>query len=251
MQTTKLSRRYFLHLTTGFTITTGINFSLNSCSAPYDWQSSLLNNDHSGYLTVSEITGVAKVNGKEIYQGNKLANNSEISLLQGMMRLSLPDKSIIELNHKAAIKADLDSTTGGMIHHKKGALLSVIQKKTRRPLIIKSVDAQFGIRGTVCFTQILSDEDKLNSRVPQKANSYFCICNGSMDYLDHNQQQFFDDKAKHHSARFLIPENDQLKLQKTRFLLNHSDQQIYELIQKMEGKKHDDRWLFPSESHYN
>ena len=251
MQTIKLSRRHFLKLTTGFTLTSGIGFSLNSCSIPYDWQNSLLNNDHSGFLTVSEIAGVAKINGKTIYQGNKLANNSEISLLQGMLRLSLPDKSIIELNHKATIKADLDSKTGGMIHHKKGALLSVIQKKTRRPLIIKSADAQFGIRGTVCFTQILSEEDKLNSNVPQKANSYFCICNGSMDYLDQNQQAFYDDKAEHHSARFLIPGEHQLELQKTRFLLNHNDTQIYELIQKMEGQKHDGRWLFPEENNYN
>jgi len=250
MQTTKLSRRHFLKLTTGFTIATGISFSINSCSAPYDWQNSLLNNDHSGFLTVSEIAGVAKINGKEIYKGNRLANNADISLLQGSLRLSLPDKSIIEMNHKASIKADLDSKTGGLIHHKKGALLSVIQKKTRRPLIIKSVDAQFGIRGTVCFTQILSDEDKLNPRVPQKANSYFCICNGSMDYLNQNQQQFSDDKASHHSARFLIPGKNQLELQKTRYLLNHSDEQIYELIQKMEGKKHDDNWLFPGVSDY-
>ncbi|MBT4290501.1 MAG: hypothetical protein HOD92_24500 [Deltaproteobacteria bacterium] len=251
MQTTKLSRRHFLKLTAGLTITTGIGSTINSCSTPYDWQNSLLNNDHSGHLTVNEIIGMAKINGKKIYRGNKLANNADISLLQGMLRLSLPDKSIIELNHKATIKVDLDSKTGGMIHHKKGALLSVIQKKTHRPLIIKSADVQFGIRGTVCFTQILSDEDKLNSRVPQKANSYFCICNGAMDYLDQQSQPFSKDRANHHSAHFLIPGKNQLELQKTRFLLNHSDEHIYELIQKMEGKKHDTRWLFPKVSYYD
>ncbi len=72
-----------------------------------------------------------------------------------------------------------------------------------------------------------------------------------MDYLDQKQQPFFDDSAKHHSARFLIPGENQLELRKTRFLLNHSDKQIYELIQKMEGIKHNHRWLFPREKNYN
>jgi hypothetical protein len=250
MQNTKIPRRSFLKLATGLTITGGLNIALNSCSMPYDWQNSLLNNDHSGYLTVTEIEGLAKVNGKKIFKGNILANNSDIKLSTGKLRLSLPDLSIIELNHKASIKADLDSIAGGKIHHRKGSLLSIIQKKTPKPIIIKSADAQFGIRGTICFTQILSNEEKLNSLVPKKANSYFCICNGSMDYLNRYQQQFKQDKASHHSAHFLIPGTNQLEFQKTKYLLNHSDELIYQLIQKMVGKKHDDSWLFPNKSGY-
>lgn len=247
----KLPRRYFLKLATGLTITSGFNLALNSCSTPFDWQNSLLSNDHSGYMTVTEIEGVAKVNGRAIFQGDILANNSEIKLFAGQLRLSLPDLSLIELNHKASIRPDLDSKAGGQIHHLKGSLLSIIRKKTPKPLIIKSADAQFGIRGTVCFTQILSKEDKTNRYVPQKANSYFCICNGMIDFLDQDQHRFKQDSANHHSANFLIPGTKQLEFQKTKYLLNHSDELIFQLIQKMAGKKHDDSWLFPKISGYS
>lgn len=251
MSKNHISRRSFIKLTSFITITSGFNIILNGCdSTYYNWENSLVTNDHNGKLQILQLDGIATSNGKTLRQGDNLENAADITLLEGVMRLSLPDQSVIELNHKAVVNTDLDSRDGGTIHLKKGSMLSVIRKKPIRPIVIKTAEVQFGIRGTVCFTKVLSDKDKLSPRIPESASSYFCICNGKMDYLQQDQK-FASDRANHHSSHLIIPEGKNIKLQRAPFLLNHDDRKILQLINKMQGTKHKTNWLFPQKSGYS
>lgn len=223
--------------TTPFACTTSIPEKSN-------WHSKGYTPDHNGQLQIIDMDGLARIDGKSLKAGMSISRGELLTVDSGSLHASLPNGSMIKLSQKAIISVDLDSQEGGFIHVKKGAVLSVIRPHKKRPIMIKIASAVVGVRGTVCFTQVLSDEDKQNPIIPQKASDYFCLCNGAIDYLNSSLDSIQLDKSDYHSAKFLIPEHNRLVFKDAGFLLNHSDSEITSLIDLMPGTKDSNDWLF-------
>ena len=244
-----LKRRKFIVIGSQLLLIPLIGSGLNACgqflgSEPVDWISLNQSNDHAGEILIESLKGTALVGNRALQEGKRIKNREVIQLKSGIVFASLPDGSVLKLSNQAIVEFDIDSKKGGIITLKKGGLLAAIRKSPRQPTLIKNASALVGIKGTVFYTQVLTDKDKQNPAIPKNASDYFCICNGTIDYLN---QQWIPQKTSrgiHHNAYFLKPKSQNLDFQYANWLLNHSDDEILELINTMKGEKHKTNWLF-------
>ncbi|MBU3917719.1 hypothetical protein KKA14_19500, partial [bacterium] len=109
--------------------------------------------------------------------------------------------------------------------------------------LIRNSSAVIGIKGTVFYTQVLSEEDKEEGRIPQEASDYFCLCDGDIDFLTKEFDTLKSEKATYHNGFFLLSNQGEINFKKADFLLNHSDSEIIDLIKNMKGEKHRIDWI--------
>ena len=246
----RVSRRNFIRVSSFVVLYPAIQSPFLSCAAfrpneKVDWSKAENTSDRGGIMTVKEINGNAYLNGSILKPTAIIKSGQTVEVTSGFLHASLPDGSLIKLSQQASLTVDLDSERGGTLTLNKGALLSVIRKSKRKPYFIRNASALIGVKGTVVFTEVLTSGQKKTSTFPSNATDYFCNCNGSIDYLNPNKVFQKSSVSDYHEASFLIPKGNNIQFKRAGFLLNHSDDEIYNLIQTMEGKKHDTNWLFP------
>ena len=217
-----------------------------------DWQKELQPFDEKGVATVTHLTGDGFAKSEPLMVGQKLNSGTVVDLSKGgLLVLTLPDRSVLQLKDETRLRLDLDSERGGDLTVKYGSLLSVITPRRRsRHYRIKGTAALVGVKGTVCFLQVFKPGESREPKIPSQATEYFCICNGAIDYLNPNNIAALSDQAEHHSPYFLFPDGNDIGLIKANMLLNHDDKEIKGLIDHMVGKKHDTSWLNPYGSSY-
>jgi len=249
MKNPKLPRRDFIKIGSGIIIYPLIATPF-SCTTPdppkTNWRSEEHSSDHLGQLRIIDVNGLASFDGKPLAPGMSISKGQLLTVNSGHVHAALPDGSMVRLSQKAEISVDLDSKEGGLIEVKNGAVLSVVRPRRKRPVLLKMASAVIGVRGTVCFAQVINEEDKQNPKIPKNATDYFCLCNGEIAYLNSTLDSVKLDKSEYHSAKFLIPEKSGLVFKDAGLLLNHTDSEIKTLIDLMPGAKHPSDWLFPS-----
>jgi len=209
-----------------------------------DWKEVFQKKYEGGHAEIVGLTGKAFANETSLHLKQQLNNGVHIQVAENSeLLLSLPDHSILKITGEAELTLQIDTQGGGVINLILGAMLAVISSSKKKRYLIQTPTATLGVKGTVLFRNVFGAKEKPDSRVPENASDYVCICNGSLDYLTPDAQLIQSDQAHHHSAYFLLPDNKQLTLQKAPFLFRHSDQGINHVIDSMTGKKHDRSWL--------
>ena len=255
----EFSRRKLLVYGKDIILASALTYGITACSPAVtqvkaDWDKELAGLDKLGSARIKKVSGQAFINGKPFQTGLEVKSGDQVEVAsRSVVLLAMADNSLIKVKGRATLTMTLDSSGGGLLQLKRGSLLSAISRRKKRPYIYKSATAMVGVRGTVLFNHVFDNEAPMDSRTPDSATDYVCICNGQIDYVDPNESRVVSsDRGYHHSARFVGSTNGQIQFQKAGFLLNHSDQEIYELIQQMEGEKLDTGWLMLNKtSSYN
>ena len=246
----QFSRRKLLVFGRDIVLVSALTGVLPACSSlenqvKADWDMELAGLDKSGAARIKMLDGSAWINGKNALVNARIKSNDQVTVAGGgVLLMAMADNSLIKIKGKASLTMTLDSGGGGYFEIKKGSLLSAISRRKRRPYIIKGATAMVGVKGTVLFNHVFDNTEIMDSRTPQSATDYVCICHGNIDYVDPADTTVVkSDTGYHHSASFVSAGSGQMEFQKAGFLLNHSDQEIYDLIEQMEGEKLDRRWL--------
>lgn len=249
MKKTQLSRREILLFSgraiTITTISAVVNSLLPNSTEAIDWKSFWNKNKNKGVATVISIKGLAFSEREQIRKTSIVESGKEIIVYKrGELILRLPDGSLLKVRGYTRMTLDLDSLSGGWIDLAVGAVLGVIKPKRKLPYLVRSQSAVIGIKGTVFYREVFDKEQPLDSKIPQTASDYFCVCNGALDILEKQKGDILkSEAAEHHRAFFIIPKEKHVTFESAGFLLNHSDREIHQVIQKMEGEKYRTDWL--------
>ncbi|MFH2129349.1 MAG: FecR domain-containing protein [bacterium] len=251
MRVEKLSRREILILGKNLFLTSLVAGVPAACSSrrtisTSGWDDASQPINGKGVATVRFLSGTASVNAEPVSAGDRVSSGAVLELATGgRMVLALPDRSVLQLKDDTQLKLDLDSEQGGDLTLKHGSLLSVVTSRPRsRYYRIRGAAALIGVKGTVCFLQVFKPDAPRSPDIPLRATDYFCICNGAIDYLNPaSSRTVMSDSAEHHDPYFLYPDGSEIGFIDTDQLLNHDDKEILSLINRMEGQKHETRWL--------
>lgn len=243
-----ISRRRFIKLGSSVIVIPLLGFNTTACRyliPPVidNWDELSEAGDSQGELVIERVEGQVQSEGAVLNPGDRIPSGQMVVLKSGYVFASLPDQSMIKLSNKAELTVDLDSQKGGVLNLKRGGLLAAVRKSTVKPYLVRNASAMIGVRGTVLFTQVLMPEDKEDRRIPESATDYFCICNGKIDFLTQSMSRVRSDRAVYHNAYFLKPDGEAFELNRAGFLLNHSDDEIKEVIMGMKGPKLPTRWM--------
>lgn len=211
-----------------------------------NWQQSARPIDGQGAAVVKQLSGIAFTDSGSLSEWDRVKSGTTVNLEKGgLLTLSLPDRSVLQLKGESRLKLELDSDQGGDLALTYGSLLSVVTPRRRsRRYRIKGATATIGVKGTVCFLQVFKPGAVRDAMVPSRATEYFCICNGAIDYLNPSANTIaMSDRAKHHKPYFLYPDGNNVGFIQSDQLLNHDDREILSLIDRMIAPKHHTSWL--------
>ncbi len=245
-----IKRREFLMFGRNALVMSALSGGLAACAKSgsplvVDWSKIMSQLNQNGGTTVRKVIGTGMAGRTPLSANQFITAGTRISVdSDSQLFLELADYSVLKISGKASLTLNLDKQSGGELDVHYGSLLAAITPRGRRRYIIKGTAAMIGVKGTVCFIHVFEGSDLKDTRIPTDTTDYFCLCNGLIDFLNPaNSQLVWSDKATYHNARLVKPVSDGITLQKTGFLLNHSDKEILELIDLMKGKKLDRHWL--------
>lgn len=224
---------------------------LPETASAIDWKRLFKGTPQGGSAKVQSLTGKATSNHKPIQQGDQVTSGSRVLVQEGgELVLSLEDGTTFKLKGKAALVLDLATKSGGVLKLLLGSLLAAVPTNRQNHYMIEGPTASIGIKGTVFFRQVFSEEerrgDKLvgKTKIPNGVLDYFCTCNGEVDYLDPNDKKFMQRvEAHHHASYYLSKKGDKVKAVPAGVMLSHTDQEVHSLIKEMPKSKHTDDWL--------
>lgn len=250
-----IDRRGFIRLGAYLTLLPLVGVSQSGCNRTQpetipDWHLLSETGDGKGRLQIDQVQGEAQSHGSLLKSGMVIPVGQAIEVRSGSVLVSLPDQSLLKLSQGAMLSATLDSRQGGILHLQRGGLLAVVRKSPTKPYLVRNASALIGVKGTVFYTQVLSEAERSTNQLPQTATDYFCICNGAIDILSADFNKIQSDSAIHHNAYLFMPQARELTIQRVNFLLNHSDLEISNVIKQMKGEKHNSAWLFPPTGSY-
>ncbi|MEE8435874.1 MAG: hypothetical protein V3S64_13910 [bacterium] len=197
--------------------------------------------------TVRFLKGEAFANKRPLRLGSRVPPGAFVTVSrEGKLIIAIADGSVFTLFGGSQLKLLVGRMRQGLLNLLAGALLLVAPKRAR--YLVGGPQASFGIKGTVVFHQVFGPQDKTartmegTIQVPDYAGSYFCTCNGAVDYLAPGQNDpYFSDRADYHNS-FFIHASEKGRIVKAP-MLNHGDKDIRELTSYQDGPKHDIRWL--------
>jgi len=246
----EFSRRKLLLHGRDIVLASALTYGISACSlsekkVKTDWDKDLASFDNQGSAFIKKLSGKAVIGDISARTDAEVKSGDEVQVAGGgVVLLAMADNSLIKVTGRASLTMRLDSKGGGYFQIKRGSVLSAISRRKKRPYIYKGATAMVGVKGTVLFNHVFDGEETMDSRTPESATDYVCICHGNIDYVDPTDSRVVkSDTGFHHSAKFIGAKNGEMQFQKAGFLLNHSDQEIYDLIEEMEGEKLDRNWL--------
>ena len=197
--------------------------------------------------TVRFLKGEAFANRRPLRLGSRVPPAAFVTVSRGSkLILAIADGSVFTLFGGSQLRLLVGRMRQGLLNLLAGALLLVAPKRSR--YLVGGPQASFGIKGTVVFHQIFGPEDRTartmegTMPLPDYAGSYFCTCNGEVEYLSRGRNEpYFSDRADYHNS-FFIHGSEQGRIVKAP-MLNHGDEDIRELTSYQDGPKHDISWL--------
>ena len=197
--------------------------------------------------TVRFLKGEAFANKRPLQLGSRVPPGALVTVSRrGKLIIAIANGSVFTLFGGSRLRLLLGRMRRGLLKLLAGALLLVAPKRGR--YLVGGPQASFGIKGTVVFHQVFGPEDqtartmKGTIQVPSYAGSYFCTCNGAVDYLAPGRDHpYFSNRADYHNS-FFIDGSKTGRIVKAP-MLNHDDRDIRELTSYQDGPKHDISWL--------
>ncbi len=246
----RISRRQWFHQIGDMTIFSFIMVGLSACTvkpvAKYkEWAQKAKNRDTEGEARINGLSGKGTLNGRELNTNDKIPSGENVILHKNsQMFIKLPDNSVLKIKGEAKFTLSLGSKEGGILNLEYGSLLAVIKKKRRRKYLFRGALAVVGIKGTVFFGYVLKKGETPPVEFPNNSTEYFCLCNGKADYISESSKNIMmTDESYHHNSYFIGQDNKGPKFIPAEVVIEHSDKEIEELIETMEGEKHDKQWL--------
>lgn len=263
---TAFPRRYFLAEGTRLMAMGGLGAMLAGLGLPgeaaaQDWLSLLRGRREGGHGIVKKLVGRASATGRALQVGSRVESGEQVRVAgKSWMILSLSDNTILRANGEARFSLEISTRRTGLFRLLVGSLLAVMPRGNR--YLVAMPTTTVGIKGTVFFHQIYHPDERLaldpNGKpvsIPPGIGEYFCLCNGQADFMRSEFMQgdeargFFSDDSIYHNSYYIDPrrENPLVKAPQ----LNHTDEQILELIDRQDGPKHDSRWIDSYRSGYD
>ena len=215
----------------------------------FDWERLSHMMPAGGRALILSLVGSASTGMGPLGMDGEIASGDRIRVEPGgVLTLTLPDRTLLEIRGEAEVDLHVDEFSGGMYNLWLGSLLSVVP--TGNQYIATGPTASVGIKGTVFFRQVFDARTRTGRTmegsmdIPEGINDYFCTCHGEVGYLPATgepRQVVRRDRAQHHNAYFLRRDGT-LHFTKAP-MLNHFDDEIDRLIDLQEGEKHDKSWL--------
>jgi hypothetical protein len=219
----------------------GVSFGL-------DWASLVGSRPKGGHGIVKELQGRARAEKRSLKVGKRVESGELIEVgFKSWLILSLSDNTILRINANTTVTLDIGANRRGFFRLLAGSLLTVMPTGNR--YLVNLPTATVGIKGTVFFHQIYHpgerfafDEVNTKVRIPQGINEYFCLCNGMADFMSREEfRLFYSDVSVYHNSYYIDPRLPNPMIEAPQ--LNHTDEQILELIDRQEGTKHDTGFL--------
>ena len=235
-------------LITGATLGASLGLGLPAIHAQgFDWFGLAGKSMPDASGTVRFIRGEAFANERPLRLGSSVPPKAFVTVArEGKLIVAIANGSVFTLFGGSQLRLLVGRMRRGLLSLLAGALLLVAPKRGR--YLVSSPQASFGIKGTVVFHQIFGPEDKTARtmegaiQLPGYAGSYFCTCNGAVDYLTPGRKNpYFSDSADYHNS-FFIHRSQKGRIVKAP-MLNHGDEDIRELTSYQDGPKHDIGWL--------
>jgi len=224
------------------------SLGLPAPAAGQDWATQSRVRHQGGHGTVKSMEGAASAAGRALAVGGRVNSGEEIRVAPGsLLILSLLDNTIMRINAGTVVTLEIGKNRMGLFRLLVGSLLTVMPKGNRYLAMLPT--AVIGIKGTVFFQQIFHPgervaQDETFSRVtlPEGIQEYFCLCTGLADYMTPRADALlFSDRSEYHNSYYIDPRapNPMVKAPQ----LNHTDDQIRDLIQRQVGEKHNTGFL--------
>ncbi len=213
-----------------------------------DWASLVGSKPQGGHGKVKDLRGRSRAGGRPLGVGDRVESGEQIVVEpRGWMILSLSDNTIMRINANTTVTLEIDANRRGFFRLLAGSLLTVMPTGNR--YLVNLPTATVGIKGTVFFQQIYHPGERIafdenNERViiPRGISEYFCLCNGMADFMPSDQSTpFFSDISEYHNSYYIDPRLPNPMVEAPQ--LNHTDEQILELIDRQDGAKHDTAFL--------
>ena len=249
----KISRRYFLAEGTRLIAMGGMGALLAGmgwpeAAAAQNWLSLLKSKQKGGHGIVKKLKGAATASGRPLAVGSRVESGEDVRVdRKSWMILSLSDNTILRANSEAQFSLEISSKRTGLFRLLVGSLLTVMPRGNR--YLVALPTATVGIKGTIFFHQIYHPNERMaldakdnRVKIPSGINEYFCLCNGQADFMQgRDARKFFSDDSSYHNSYFVDPRQDNPLVRAPQ--LNHTDDQILELIDHQSGEKHDSGWI--------
>ena len=247
------SRRVFLAEGSRFVTLGGLAMLATALGLPaaaigQDWGTLSRQSLRGGSGVVKSIRGSASAGGRPLTLGAQVNSGEKITTAVGaVVILSLSDNTIMRINGNTSLQLEIGANRSGIFKLTVGSLLTVMP--TRNRYLVQLPTAVVGIKGTVFFQQIYHPGEttavgmeQKRYTIPEGVREYFCLCNGAADFVEKGSMgTFFSDKAEHHNSYYIDPSRPNPLVKAP--MVNHSDEQISQLIDLQDGPKHDSGFL--------
>ena len=203
--------------------------------------------DAGAPAVVAELGGKAFADERPLQIGSKVHHGEQVRVAKtGHLVLTLPDGSAYRLMRGATVELVLQQRRPNAFRLLVGALLSVIP--SGRPFTVVGPTATIGVKGTVFFHEVFSDQDRTGftpegpQQMPPGQYDYVCACYGSLDVRSNSTSgERPISRSTYHTAFAVEPQRSDFLVTAPYF--NHSDRQIAQLVAHQQGPKHRTDWL--------
>lgn len=213
-----------------------------------DWGALFRSRPTGGHGTVKDLRGQASAAGRPLAAGARVASGEQIRVgPNSRLILSLSDHTILRINAGTVVSLEVGVSRTGFFRLLVGSLLTVLPTGNR--YLVHLPTATVGIKGTIFFQQIYApgetvavDRDQGRVTIPEGIGEYFCLCNGLADFMGKLETTpFFSDDSYYHNSYYIDPRLPNPMVPAPQ--LNHTDEQIRDLIRRQDGPKHNTAFL--------
>lgn len=197
--------------------------------------------------TVKAVKGMAFAGERPLAVGDPVHSGDVVRVSgQGQVVITLADRSIFTISGNTTLEVVLERMGEGLLRLISGTLLAAVPSGNR--MVVVGPVAAIGIKGTVFFREVLEPGRVMAEgpmgpvKLPEGAKDYFCTCHGETEFMPaRGQPPFLTDRGIYHSAHFLDARRPGVVHKAP--MLDHSDQQIRDLVALQDGPQHDLSWL--------
>jgi ferric-dicitrate binding protein FerR (iron transport regulator) len=175
--------------------------------------------------------GRVLINGKEnVKKGDSIKYGDIIETgSDGACEILVEEKTLLRLKKKSRLVFNL-SKENNNLKLERGWLAGITRNifTKQKKYIIRTSTVTAAVRGTSYCVKVENDK-----------NTYFCVCNGTINLTGEGKEKGEEVTAAHHSAmRFSLDKNGELKIDHSPGMLYHGDKLIEEMAAKI-GEKVD------------
>ncbi len=145
----------------------------------FDWERLSHMMPAGGRALIRSLAGGASTSMGPLGLDGEIASGERIRVEpEGVLILTLPDRTLFEIRGEAEVHLHVDQFSGGMYNLLLGSVLSVIP--TGNPFVAAGPTASVGVKGTVFYRQVFDARMRTartmegSMTLPEGISDYFC-----------------------------------------------------------------------------